>query len=429
MQTLLTRQLQEPQSGDALRRQKGREIAAAGNIRRDDRGFTVPADTGVGSYFVDLEGTGYCSCDDWHVRQRVCKHIFAVLLDTGLLDDLDGEVDEALPRYRQSWASYTAAQVAEGRLFPTLLRELCNTVPQPPQAMGRPRLPLGDMLYACCMKVYSTVSTRRAMSSIADGVEGGLLEAAPSHSAVIRYLENPELRPIIRALLQQSALPLRSIEDNFAVDSTGFSALAYERYFDHKWGGRKRMSKWVKLHAMCGVLTNVITDADATFMSSNDAPYLRPFLDTTAQHFNVREVYADKAYSSRANLHAIDDLGATPYIPFGKRATPRPNNKYSFKHQYDPLWERLLLHFRLHADDFNLRYHLRSNVETTFMAVKSKFGDRVRSRTPNAMVNEALLKCLAYNITVVIKAIYALGLEGEVAGTFSSKAALDAKVA
>ena len=50
-------------------------------------------------------------------------------------------------RVTQPWAAYNAAQVNEGDLFATLLRDLCDTVPQPPQANGRPRLPLSDMLY------------------------------------------------------------------------------------------------------------------------------------------------------------------------------------------------------------------------------------------------------------------------------------------
>ena len=51
--------------------------------------------------------------------------------------------------------------VYEGELFENLLRELCDTVPQPPQATGRPRLPLSDMIYGLGLKVYSTRSTRQ----------------------------------------------------------------------------------------------------------------------------------------------------------------------------------------------------------------------------------------------------------------------------
>jgi transposase len=56
-------------------------------------------------------------------------------------------------------------------------------------------------------------------------------------------------------------------------------------------------------------------------------------------------------------------------------------------------------------------YHKRSNVETTFSMIKAKFGDRVRSKTWQAQVNEALLKVLCHNICVVIQSVYELGIE------------------
>ena len=41
----------------------------------------------------------------------------------------------------------------------------------------------------------------------------------------------------------------------------------------------------------------------------------------TADFFTVKEVSGDKAYSSRANLELINDVGAVPYIPFKKGTT------------------------------------------------------------------------------------------------------------
>ena len=45
-------------------------------------------------------------------------------------------------------------------------------------------------------------------------------------------------------------------------------------------------------------------------------------------------------------------------------------------------------------------YHKRSNVETTFHYDQAKFGDRLRSRTKTAQINEALCKVLCHNIVV-----------------------------
>jgi hypothetical protein len=53
-------------------------------------------------------------------------------------------VETARITYRQDWPAYNAAQTQEARLLPELLHGLCQGIVQPPQGMGRPRLPLAD---------------------------------------------------------------------------------------------------------------------------------------------------------------------------------------------------------------------------------------------------------------------------------------------
>ena len=107
------------------------------------------------------------------------------------------------------------------------------------------------------------------------------------------------------------------------------------------------------------------------------------------------------AYSSKKNLHAIVDAGATPYIPFKKRSGPDKK---------DALWTKMYHHFTLQEAEFNRHYHKRSNVETTFSMVKAKFGDVLRSKTPTAQVNETLVKVLCHNICVLTQAMQTLGV-------------------
>ena len=45
-----------------------------------------------------------------------------------------------------------------------------------------------------------------------------------------------------------------------------------------------------------------------------------------------------------------------------------------------------------HREEFLSHYHKRSNVETTFHMIKSKFGQRLHSKALTAQVNEALLQ-------------------------------------
>lgn len=56
-------------------------------------------------------------------------------------------------------------------------------------------------------------------------------------------------------------------------------------------------------------------------------------------------------------------------------------------------------------------YHKRSNVESTFSMVKSKFGEFVRSKLPTAQVNEVLCKILAHNLCVLIQSHDELRIE------------------
>jgi transposase len=66
-------------------------------------------------------------------------------------------------------------------------------------------------------------------------------------------------------------------------------------------------------------------------------------------------------------------------------------------------------------EEFLGHYHKRSNVETTFHMIKSKFGQRLRSKTMTAQINEALCKVLADNLCVIIHSVHELGIETDFA--------------
>ena len=61
--------------------------------------------------------------------------------------------------------------------------------------------------------------------------------------------------------------------------------------------------------------------------------------------------------------------------------------------------------------EFLAHYGQRSNVETTFSAIKRKFGGAVRSKTFTAQVNEILCKVLCHNLAVLVHARHELGIE------------------
>ena len=60
---------------------------------------------------------------------------------------------------------------------------------------------------------------------------------------------------------------------------------------------------------------------------------------------------------------------------------------------------------------FLAHYHKRSNAESTLAAIDAKFGDRIRSKTDAARVNEVLAKVLAHDICTVVRSMHELGAE------------------
>src|SRR4051794_36328430 len=91
------------------------------------------------------------------------------------------------PTYTQDWPAYNNAQTHEHERFLPLLRELCDGIEQPVQTMGRPRLPLSDVVFALGVKTYSMVSGRRATSFVRDAAARGFMDAAPSYNTAFRY--------------------------------------------------------------------------------------------------------------------------------------------------------------------------------------------------------------------------------------------------
>jgi transposase len=154
---------------------------------------------------------------------------------------------------------------------------------------------------------------------------------------------------------------------------------------------------------MAGTKTNIITAVLIKDRDAADSPQLPELLDLTARHFNIMEVSADKGYASVNNHEIITAAGAEPYIAHKKRDSERRGG----------VWAKSVHLYRYHREEFNGHYHKRSNIETSFWMVKSKFGGYVRSKTPTAMMNEVLCKVLAHNICVVIQSIYELGIVPE----------------
>ncbi len=67
-------------------------------------------------------------------------------------------------------------------------------------------------------KVYSTVSGRRFMTDLTDAQAKGYISQLPSYNSIFHYFESEMLTDYLKMLIEESALPLAAIEEDFAVD-------------------------------------------------------------------------------------------------------------------------------------------------------------------------------------------------------------------
>lgn len=403
------------------RQQRGLVIAATSKITQKGAVWLVPSQSGKGKYTVSPdEIQPHCSCPDHEAIGRECKHIFAVrfviqreLLDDGTeIETRQITVTETRKTYPQNWTAYNKAQCSEKETFQSLLHDLCKAIPESTEArMGRPRLPIRDGIFCSVFKTYSTLSARRFTSDLCDAHGKGYIRKVPHFNPVLRVFEKEETTDILRALVAHSAVPLASIESNFAIDSTGFSGCRYDQWYQSKWKNAPSQTKraWVKAHAMIGAKTNIVTAVEVLDRDSHDLNSLLPLMDETAKRFQIGDLCADKAYLAEWSLQAISDRGANALIPFKTNSVAaRPG-----------VWNNAFHYFNLHREEFLARYHQRSNVESTFSMIKRKFGDSVRAKNELTMKNEALAKFVCHNLCCLIQSMEEFGIDPSFGCTFT----------
>ena len=282
-----------PDDGEPGRQQRGLAIAALVPIQEHKHGYRVPSQSGRGDYIVSIDEDGrFCTCPDYALRQKDCKHLLAVqfralresaasgavaaeikaitaatatsrpkaqpisTVNMGIEIEDDGDAtgpvassvpeEEAVveenkgkkkrPTYQRDWRKYDASKEYEEENFEVLLADIASLVRQPAYEFGRPQLLLSDVVYSLVRKAYGGQSRRIVMSSLRRAEEKRLITKAPSQGSISKYLERVALTPILKHLIQQSTLPLWGLDNGvYATDATGFRTSVYNRWFEHKW--------------------------------------------------------------------------------------------------------------------------------------------------------------------------------------------------
>ncbi len=390
-----------------VRKQRGLQIAKTSRIVRTEKGYwKVPSQSGSGYYLIkSVKGEVKCNCPDYETRRCKCKHIWAIELIVTQQVDNEGNITITQTKritYAQDWKSYNLAQTKEKEYFMKLLADITNRINNQTYTFGRPENNLGDTIYSMIFKVYSTFSSRRFTTDMKIAKSQGKIESITPRSSMSDYFNKEDITPILANMVTLTALPLKEVEKDFAIDSTGFGTSNFQRWFSFKHGKEICSRKWVKCHFVCGVRTNIIPRVKITSEFDNDCPQLSELYNNTKEYFNMEELSGDKAYLSIKNLELIENNGTRALIPFKSNNTP--NKKGA-------VWKKLYHFFALHNEEFLQSYHKRSNAESTVMMIKSKFGDAVRSKNWTAQVNEVLCKVICHNICCVIMESFCLGIK------------------
>ncbi|MDD5253757.1 MAG: transposase [Candidatus Nanoarchaeia archaeon] len=303
--------------------------------------------------------------------------------------------------YKQQWSSYNLAQTNEFKLFQDSLIELIDSTIQvrsPVFQKGRPTADLKDIIFCCVMKVYFGKSSRRNVGylSLAKGMN--YITKVPHFNTILNYYNNSALTPLLKHLVEQSAIPLKDAELDFTADSSGFSTCIFSRWFNARLGKETERRLFRKAHLTSGVKTNIITAVSITDGYCADSPEFEALIQTTAKHFGIREVSADAGYLSRKNFNIVSSVGAIPYIMFKKNSTPRARGSVVYSRMFE-LYTKYNKMFLEH-------YHKRSNAESVFHMIKRKFGLYLFCKSEIGQTNELLCKCIAHNLCVLIQELF-----------------------
>lgn len=391
------------------REERGLVIAALCKLNRTSVGWLVPSQSGQQIYTVNIAAQT-CTCPDHAESGHKCKHIYAVEFTMKREVASDGTVTETKTMtftekkiYTQNWPAYNVAQATEKRRLQVLLHDLCRNLPERPRPEKRPGPKphlTRDAVFAMAFKVYCGLSSRRFSCDLLDAHQKGHVTKAIPGAKVTAFFEDAYFTPILKELISHSALPLRAVEKDFAIDSSGFGSCRYEKWYDQKYGVTRNKCVWVKTHIACGVKTNVVTAVRILDKDAGDCPQFSPLVKETRKGFEINEVSADKAYASVENFETIAECGGQAFIAFKSNHTGGVGG----------LFEKAFHYFQFKQEEYMEHYHKRSNVESTFSAIKRKFGDSVMSKTDTAMTNEVLCKILCHNLTCLIQEQETLGI-------------------
>ena len=112
-------------------------------------------------------------------------------------------------------------------------------------------------------------------------------------------------------------------------------------------------------------------------------------------HGEIGDVCSDKANACRENADLVVRLGGRPFLMPRKNASSKAKGRWA--------WREMMLFREEHPEQFEKRYHKRSNAESTNASFKGKYGEFLYSRRWSNQKRETGLKVVTHNIRQLIR--------------------------
>jgi len=229
------------------------------------------------------------------------------------------------------------------------------------------------------LKTYLDLSYRRLLDVLHEmpriarilDLEGGQL---PDFTTVCARMQDLKM-PLWRDFLRLSA-ELHETGEIQAIDATGMDRVAASQHYAKRTNYTFRA---VKTTALIDCKTGVILDIHCSMKQLHDSQVGWQLL--TRNLDKLTKVTADKGFDWELLRHTLRSEGVKPVIKY------REFGWYAVANN-------------VLIDDTT--YHQRSNIESTFFALRRKYGEIVRARTWFGQFREIVLKCAVRNVELAL---------------------------
>lgn len=260
---------------------------------------------------------------------------------------------------------------------------------------GRNKLNMSDIIFYFVDQINEDLSNDKYEGVIPSIFQDGYTTKPSTSSPMIKYRKLESTSMILKRMIEHASRPFNRYEHIFAVDSTGMRCVSKNDYYADKHH-KKKEQDWCDLHAMCGTKSNIITSAEVKHKYKTDETIeVIPLIERTRINFIIDYVLGDGGYLDRKSMDkAYSMYKVKIYAPIKTNTVINPTNSNfvwddNIKANLSDEWEKF--------------YHKRSNIETSFFALKKTSGETVNhSRNENTRINEVYCKVVIYNINKLI---------------------------